>query len=115
MDPVNKQRRNGILVVAAVLVVVCVWWMVFVPYARRYKADKSEAKLKETIQAIMPLAGARTHSVTTERLTVGRGYNVVLLTARGIYSTTSDCASVKNHYKEEFARHGFTLRTPRKD
>jgi hypothetical protein len=103
------------MIVSAVLVVVCVWWAVFVPQIKQYEIHKREAKLKETLQAIMPPAGTRTGSVTTDHLTVGGGYNVVLLTATGVYSTTSDCESVKSHYKEGFARHGFTLRTQGKD
>ena len=37
MDPVRKQRRNGILIVIAVLVAVCAWWVLFVPRTRQYR------------------------------------------------------------------------------
>jgi hypothetical protein len=104
MDPARKQRRNGILIVIAVLVVVGAFWIVFVPHTKLYRAYKSESKIKERLQTIKPPAAARLVEINTSH--VG-GWPM----ATGMYSTESDSDSMKTHYKEEFARHGFTFKT----
>jgi len=104
MDPARTQRRNGILIVIAVLVVVCAFWIVFVPHTKPYRAYKSESKIKEKLQTIKTPAAARLVEINTSH--VG-GWPM----ATGMYSTESDSDSVKTYYKEEFARHGFTFKT----
>lgn len=104
MDPLRKQRRNGIPIVMAVLVVVGAFWIVFVPHTKLYRAYKSESKIKGKLQTIKPPAAARLIEISTSHVA---GWPM----ATGMYSTESDCDSVKTYYKEEFARHGFTFKT----
>ncbi|HEV7552036.1 MAG TPA: hypothetical protein VGP65_10140 [Candidatus Angelobacter sp.] len=103
MDQPSKQRRTGVLILIAVLLVVCAWWAIFAPHTKRYRAYKSESKIKEKLQTVKLPAGARLVEISASH---AAGWPM----ATGAYSTESDCDSVKTYYKEEFARHGFTFR-----
>lgn len=103
MDPVRKQRRSGILIVIAVLVVVCAFWLVVVPHSKPYLAYKEERQLKERLQAIKPPAGAAVLTINT--INVGD-----MRFAIGNYLTESTTEAVREHYMQEFARHAFIFK-----
>lgn len=103
MELESKQRRNGILIVIAVLVAVCGWWTIFVPHTKQYRAYKSESEIKGKLQTVQPPVGARLVEISTSHIA---GWPM----ATGTYSSDSDCNTVKTYYKDEFARHGFTFR-----
>jgi hypothetical protein len=103
MDPARKQRRNGILTVVGVLMVVCAFWTVLVPRTERYKSYKQEANLKKTLRAITLPAGA-------EVILINSTHDEDVWTAMGMYSADSRVDIVKSHYMQEFARHGFVYK-----
>jgi hypothetical protein len=103
MDPARKPRRNGILIVFAVLVVVGAFWLVVVPHSKPYLAYKEERQLKEILQAIKPPAG--TAVLTIRPMHVGD-----MQFAIGNYLTDSTSEAVRDHYMQEFALHAFTFK-----
>ena len=100
MEPASKQRRTGILIVIAVLVVVCGWWASFVPLSKQYRMYKREIKLRETLLGIKPPVGTKVKSITSWHLED-------IEAASGSYSIDSNFDIVEAHYKQEFPRHGF--------
>jgi hypothetical protein len=112
MDPAQQERRIGILTVILALLVVVVFWMLYPhkwPFSSEGRGDAPgtearEAELKKALEDIPPPPGDEPgrletlHFPGTDRLAV-----------TGIYSTKSGCASLETHYKEEFARRGFTF------
>jgi len=99
MDPVRKQRRNGILIVIAVLVAVGAWWLLFVPRTSRYRDYKREAQLKAVLQSIQPPAGTKVLDITT-----------LHFIAMSSYLANTEFENVKAHYLKEFTRHGFVYK-----
>ena len=103
MDPARKERRIGTLSVIAVLVVVCVFWLVVVPHSKPYLSYKEERHVKEMLQAIVPPAGAKV--LTLSAINVGN-----MQIAIGNYLTDSTTEAVREHYVQEFARHAFVFK-----
>ena len=111
MDPAQQERRIGILTVILALLVVVVFWMLYPhkwPFSSegrgaRPGTEAREARAKTTLENIRPLPGDEPGRIETLNFP---GTNQLAVT--GIYSTKSDCATLEAHYKEEFAKHGFT-------
>ena len=102
MDPARQERRIGIIVVILVLLAVVFFWMLH-PHNLPFSSYVREARLKRTLESIHQPAGDAPGKIQT---TTFPGAN--FLSVMGVYSTKSDCATVEAHYKQEFARHGFT-------
>jgi hypothetical protein len=102
MDQARKKDRRGIAIFIAVLVVVCAWWLLFVPRTEVYKNYKEESDLKRTLRAIAPPAGATLKETHALRFPAPVG---VILVAS--YVAPSGLDGVESHYKQEFPRHGF--------
>ncbi len=103
MGSLLRQRRNGILLVVAVLGIVGVWWAFFFPHTKQYRVRKNEAIVKEKLKKIQPPPGAKLVELSTSHR---QGWPE----AMADYSVDSDCASVKTYYKDEFARQGFAFK-----
>ena len=103
MGSLLRQRRNGILLVVAVLGIVGVWWAFFFPHTKQYRVRKNEAIVKEKLKNIQPPPGAKLVELSTSHR---QGWPE----AMADYSIDSDCASLKTYYKEEFARQGLTFK-----
>ena len=112
MDRVRQERRINILVGNLVLLAVVLFWILN-PQKWRFRSEERktapgtearEAELKKALEDIPPPPGDEPgrletlHFPGTDRLAV-----------TGIYSTKSGCAGLEAHYKEEFARRGFTF------
>lgn len=102
MDRARRERRIGILVVILVLLAVVLFWMVY-PHNSLYSSYRRNARLKKALENIHQPAG---DDPGTIEITSLPGTNI--LSARGAYSSKSDCATVEARYKQEFARQGFT-------
>jgi hypothetical protein len=100
MDAARKESRRGIAIVTAVLVVVCVWWLLFLPRTELYKNYKQKADLEKTLRAVRPPDGAAVLGINTT--SVGSAS-----WAMGNYVTSSGFDTVRSHYMQEFPRHGF--------
>jgi hypothetical protein len=103
MDAASRQRRIGILNVVAALVLVCAFWTLYVPHTTPYKNYFKNRKLKETLQAIKPPAGAQVDNISTWN----PGDTV---SATGYYFSNLQPEALKSHYLAEFARHGFVYK-----
>jgi hypothetical protein len=112
MDRALQERRVSILPVVFALLAVAAFWMLYPqkwPFrAERPKAgpgaDAREAELKKRLENIQPLTGDGSGRIETIHFP-----GTDRLAATAIYSTKFDCARLEAHYKEEFARHGFTF------
>jgi hypothetical protein len=104
MDPARKERRIGSVSVIAVLVVVCAFWLVFVPRSKRHGSYKEERELKQMLQAIQPPAGAKATNISAIH------FEDMHVIAVGAYLTDSTNEMVKAHYMQEFPRHAFVFK-----
>lgn len=105
-ESAQQERRIGILTVILVLFVVALFWMLYPqkwPFSSNQREDSSrEAKIKSRLESIRPPDGDHLGEIQT--LNFSSGY----LAVTRANSTMSLCAALEAHYKEEFARHGFT-------
>jgi hypothetical protein len=101
MDYQRKQRRIGVLIVILCLLIVVLWRMYSPTALQAYRYHREEAILRHVMQEIHPPPETATVGVQAMR-TEG---HVVLIS---IYSSPSNGESVKSHYIQEFARHGYT-------
>jgi hypothetical protein len=99
MEPAGKQRRIGVMSVAAALVAVAVFWEAIFPHTAYYKKRQRKTQIEERLRSISTPAGA---SVKITTVDIG-GH----LLAVGNYEVSADWESVKTHYKGEFPKHGF--------
>jgi hypothetical protein len=100
MDRARQERRIGILVVVLVLLVVVLFWMLH-PHLP-FSSYGHEARIKSTLESIHPLGDDHLGAIQTVNLSSGD------LWVTRTNSTMSLCTALEAHYKEEFARHGFT-------
>lgn len=126
MDPAQRERRIGILVVILVLLIVVLFWMLHphkLPFSTEQRETKTppgtegktpsieerKAALKKTLESIRPPAGDQLGKI--------RYFNGPDGDISGVmvdYSTKANCAALGPHYKKEFAKQGFTY-TGKKD
>ncbi len=104
MDFASKERRIGFLTVILVLLVVAGFWILHphLPFSSDGRAARREERIKSTLASIRPIEGDHLGEIQA-----GSFPNGTSLATR-TDSTMSLCAALEAHYKEEFARHGFT-------
>lgn len=105
MDRARQERRIDILVVLIVLLTVVLFWILhpqlpFSSYGR--EANSPKDRIKSTLESIHPLDGDHLGEIQIVNLSSGD------LWVTRTNSTMSLCTALEAHYKEEFARHGFT-------
>jgi hypothetical protein len=108
MDPEPKQSRRGVAIIIAVLVVVCVWWLLFFPRTGLYRNYKEKSDLERTLRAIRLPAGATLDGIYMVQ--DGKKWLAV-----GRYLTWAEIETVESHYKQEFPRHGFVYQEQEKE
>jgi hypothetical protein len=73
------------------------------PHKSPFSKERRVGQLKSTLESIQPPTGDEPGKITTLP-----GNEVKLLGVIGAYTTKFDCATLEAHYKEEFAKHGFS-------
>ncbi len=103
-ESAQQERRIGILTVVLVLMVVVLFWILHphLPFSSDGRETAREEKIKSTLKSIRPLDGDHLGEIHTLDFSGGN----VWVTRTN--STMSLCTALEAHYKEEFARHGFT-------
>jgi len=105
MEQHGKVRRWDWWIIAVTLLIVCAWWIA--PGAlRAYQRHREESSLRQVLRAIEP--PPKTQALGVQIIPVGRHVGLV-----AVYSSESDGESIKSHYMEEFARHGFAYQKAR--
>src|SRR5947209_5913078 len=102
MGSLPRHRRNGILFITTILGIIGLWWGLLFPHTNQYHRRKNESIVKERLKKIQPPPGANLVELSTSHR---QGWPEAIAD----YSIESDCSSVKNYYKQEFARQGFTF------
>lgn len=104
MDPARQERRIGIVVVILVLLAVVFFWVLHphLPFSSYGRAASREERIKSTLASIRALEGDHLGEIQIINFPSGD----IWVTRTN--STMSLCAALEAHYKEEFARHGFT-------
>jgi len=100
MESQRKYSRSGMLSIAIVVVIICLWWAIVGP--KQYRLRKDESKIKTKLQEIQLPTGTKVVNMSTS-------HRVGWPEATGDYSTDWDCGRVKTYYKAELARSGFTV------
>jgi hypothetical protein len=110
-ESAQQERRIGILTVLFVLLVVAAFWTLY-PQKWPFRSEGSEAepgldagtaRAKSMLESFQQLPGDDPGKIGPLRFGQ-RSISMVM----GSYATKSDCGTLELHYKEEFAKHGFT-------
>lgn len=98
-----KKQKNGVLVVTGALVLVIAFWIFQAPHFHLYRTYRLKHKLRNlSLPAETKLLDI--NDINTVDLPGGLVIDGVI----GVYSTNVDCDIVNTHYRQEFARQGFS-------
>jgi len=82
--------------------VVGIWRVWIWPHTSDGKISRAKAGIEAKVRELDLPAGARLDNVTSFFMD-----EAGVLTAIGLYSTSSHCSGVEEHYRKEFPKHGF--------
>jgi hypothetical protein len=116
MEPQQRQRTVGVAVVVAALAAVSLFWVVYFAYRHPTMAPATTSTLSTTelideLNTIKAPAGAK-KVVSPAPVPTDDPKNHAVV---AVYLANSECKDIAEHYKEEFARHGFANRPLRSD
>jgi hypothetical protein len=115
MEPQQKRHSPGIVTVVVSLAAVCVFWAVYFAYRHQAKPPDSprplsQKELTDELNAIQAPPGVKRVEIPSPVPDENAKNRAI-----ASYSANSDCNTLAEHYKKEFARHGFVYRPLRED